>query len=74
MKILQLLPSPSKEHLLADIGNGRFVTRKNSMELAICEKNHDGSITVRKTVVAGMMMRTFGEFYRCVEMLNESQL
>lgn len=74
MKILQLLPSPSKEHLLADIGNGRFVTQKNSMELAICEKTPEGRYIVRKTVVAGTMMRTFGEFYCCVEMLNESQL
>ena len=72
MTIKQFVRSP-KGAVLADLGNGKYVAKANTMELAICTKV-DGGYKVEKCVLAGFMMREIEDFTTAVENLKESDL
>lgn len=72
MDIKKLVISP-KGSVLADIGNGKYVAKANTMELAICHKVESGYM-VDKCVLAGFMMRTDADFTTAVKNLKESEL
>ena len=72
MTIKQIVKSP-KGAILADIGNGKYVAKANTMELAICTKVEEG-YKVEKCVLAGFMMREMEDFVSAVENLKENEL
>lgn len=72
MDIKKLVISP-KGSVLADLGNGKYVARANTMELAICHKVESGYM-VDKCVLAGFMMRDENDFVSAVQALKENEL
>lgn len=72
MDIKKMVVSP-KGTILADLGNGKYVAKANSMELAICTKVKEG-YKVEKSVLAGFMMRTDEDFTSAVKGLKASDL
>ena len=72
MKVKQFLTTP-KGTLVADLGNGKYVAKANTMELAICTKVAEG-YKVEKCVIAGFMMRDHDDFLDAIECLKESEL
>ena len=72
MKVKQFLTTP-KGTLVADLGNGKYVAKANTMELAICTKVAEG-YKVEKCVIAGFMMRDHDDFLDASECLKESEL
>ena len=72
MKVLELITSP-KGTLLANIGNGKYVAKANTMELAICSKVKEG-YKVEKCVMVGFMMREHKDFIDAVNCLTEKEI
>lgn len=72
MTIKQIVKSP-KGAVLADLGNGKYVAKANTMELAICTKVAEG-YKVEKCVLAGFMMREMEDFITAVENLKENEI
>lgn len=72
MEIKKMVLSP-KGAILADLGNGKYVAKANSMNLAICSKVKEG-YKAEKIVLAGFMMKTDVDFTTAVKMLKENEL
>lgn len=72
MKVIELVTSP-KGTLLANVGNGKYVAKANTMELAICSKVKEG-YKVEKCVMAGFMMREHKDFIDAVNNLTEEEI
>ena len=72
MKIKKMVVSP-KGAILADVGNGKYVAKANTMELAVCSKVK-GGYKVEKLVLAGFMMKTDSDFTEAIEALKENEL
>ena len=72
MKVLELVTSP-KGTLLANVGNGKYVAKANTMELAICSKVEEG-YKVEKLVMAGFMMREHKDFIDAVNCLTKKEI
>ena len=68
MKIKRLITS-EKGNLVADVGNGKYVAKANTMELAICKRVRGGFL-VLETVMAGFMLREHGDFVNAVKALK----
>ena len=72
MKVLELVTSP-KGTLLANVGNGKYIAKANTMELAICSNVKEG-YKVEKCVMAGLMMREHKDFISAVNRLTEKEI
>jgi len=73
MAIIKKIFTSSRGTLLADIGNGLYVAKANTMELAICVKTFNG-YKILKTVLAGFMIREQDNFVTAVQNLTCAEL
>ena len=72
MEIKGLVTSP-KGSILADIGDGKYVAKVGTMDLAICSKVEEG-YKVEKCILAGWMMKTDKDFINAVKAIKKEEI
>ena len=72
MEIKGLVTS-QKGTILADVGDGKYIAKAGTMELAVCSKVEEGYL-VEKCVIAGWMMKTDKDFIDAVKSLKKEEI